>query len=305
MKLKIATCQFPVAVDIKSNLRYVLDQLRKSVQQGARVVHFSEVALSGYAGVEFKSHAGYDWDLLKDATQQVIECARRLRVWVILGSTHRLTGKHRPHNSLYIIDPRGRIVDRYDKRFCTGRREVICEDLKHYSPGSHLPVFTIDGVGCGVQICHDLRYEELYRQYSKRRVQLVFHSYHNGHASRARYRKARRLLTAEQARLSGGETIHGMIVPATMQTYAANNYMWISANNTSAPESSWPSFVVRPDGVITGRLARNRAGVLVTTVDTSRHYYDASKEWRDRAIRGVLHSGRLVDDPRSRQRNRV
>ena len=45
--------------------------------------------------------------------------ANELDLWVLLGSTHQLTGLHKPHNSLYVIDSVGEIVDRYDKRFCT------------------------------------------------------------------------------------------------------------------------------------------------------------------------------------------
>jgi predicted amidohydrolase len=78
--------------------------------------------------------------------------------------------------------------------------------------------------------------------------------------------------------------------------------MWISANNTNTPESCWPSFFVRPDGVITGRLERNKESLLITTVDTKYRFYDASRAWRERAMNGVYHSGTLVSDPRSSDR---
>lgn len=288
MKLNIATCQFPVDCDIHRNLRYVLRQLGKAKQQRAHVVHFSEVCLSGYAGVEFKSYKNFDWDLLHEATDRVLDEARRLKLWVILGSSHRLSGRHKPHNSLYIINDRGRIVDRYDKMFCTGPRNCSSGDLKHYTPGDHLPVFTIRGVRCGVQICHDFRYQEIYRELKRKHVQLVFHSYHNGH-QRKEY-------------LQRNGNIWGVIVPPTMQTYAANNAMWISSNNTCAHYSSWPSFFVQPDGVISGRLRQHTAGVLISRVDTAKKFYDASEDWRDRAMKGVLHSGAVVRDARSANR---
>ena len=91
-------------------------------------------------------------------------------------------------------------------------------------------------------------------------------------------------------------------MPAGMIASASNNHVWISCSNSSARESCWASFVVRPDGVICGRLARNRAGVLITTLDDKERYYDSTAAWRGRAMRGVLHSGRLVKDPRSRAR---
>jgi len=299
MILRTATCQFPVDRDIEENLRHILGQMESAKRDGAHVLHFSELALSGYAGVELHSIDELDWDLLIDATDQVMAEARRRRVWVILGSTHRLSGRTKPHNSLYIINPEGRIVDRYDKMFCTGSRKGTDSDLAHYSPGDHFVVFKIRGVRCGVLICHDFRYDELYREYKRRNVQVMFHSYHNGHIDPSAWKKAN---DPALRRLNHATNVHGIIVPPTMQAYAANNHMWISSNNTSARESCWPSFVVRPDGVISDRLQRNRPGVLMTTIDTNAEYYDAAEAWRDRAMRGTFHSGRRVQDPRSRNR---
>jgi len=96
--------------------------------------------------------------------------------------------------------------------------------------------------------------------------------------------------------------IWGIMVAATMQTYAANNYMWISVNNTTRRESSGSSFVVRPDGLIDGRLPLHKTGVLVSTIDPRKKFYDASEAWRGRAMKGVYHSGTLVRDKRSADR---
>jgi predicted amidohydrolase len=302
MKLRIATCQFPVDADIRRNLDHALRQMEEAKVRRADVVHFSELCLPGYAEVEFPSLEGLDWSCLEEATRQVLRRARELGLWVILGSTHRLTGRRKPHNSLYIINSRGRIVDRYDKMFCTGPPDGSSGDLKHYSPGDHFTVFRIKGIRCGALICHDFRYPELYREYFRLGVRVMFHSYHNGHVRPAAARKHRRQAGLGAPRYNVGDNVWGITVPATSQGYAANNFMWISATNTSARESAWPSFFVRPDGVITGRLARNRAGILMSEVDTKRAFYDASAYWRDRAMRGVYHSGRQVRDPRSRDR---
>ena len=288
MKLKVATCQFSVEANIEHNLRCVLRQMKSAKSHGAHVAHFSEVCLPGYAGVDIKSMQGFDWDQLQEAHQQITDLAKELKLWVVVGSAHRLSGRHKPHNSLYIVSDQGHLVDRYDKMFCVGDRTGKTSDLSHYSPGSHFAVFDIKGVRCGAQICHDFRYDELYREYKKRGVELMFHSYHCARVSAAKLRRY--------------NNIWGVIVPPTMQAYAANNYMWISSNNSSTPTSAWPSFFVRPDGVITGKLKNNRPGVLLTEVDTKKKFYDASADWRDRAIRGVYHSGKLVRDARSARR---
>ena len=100
MKLKVATCQFPLEANLEHNLGYVLRQMKSAKSRGAHVAHFSETALPGYAGVDLKSMERYDWDRLQEAHLQVAELARELKLWVVLGSAHALSGGHKPHNSL-------------------------------------------------------------------------------------------------------------------------------------------------------------------------------------------------------------
>jgi len=305
MKLKVATCQFPVGADPRENLRYVSRQIREASARGADVAHFPESSLSGYAGTDFASFGGFDWGLLRKCTGKVLDLAREQRIWVVLGSSHPLTEPHKPHNSLYIVDDRGEIVDRYDKTFCAGDRSETTGDLAHYSPGDHLSVFDIRGVRCGALICHDYRYPELYREYKRRGARLVFHSYHAGNIPPERLRAMRDGVGAANWRYNPARTIPGITMPATMVAEAANNHVWISCPNSSARESLWPSFFVRPDGVVTGRLRRNTAGVLISSVDTDADVYDSTEVWRDRAMSGVLHSGTLVKDARSDDRTRL
>src|SRR5919202_5569347 len=122
MKLSVATCQFPVDSDIQRNFEYIARQIQAAKKQGADVVHFPEGSLSGYAGVNFKSFKGFNWVLLRECTQSVLDLARQFRVWILLGSSHPLTGSHKPHNSLYIIADEGRLVARYDKMYCVRDR---------------------------------------------------------------------------------------------------------------------------------------------------------------------------------------
>jgi len=120
MRITVATCQFPVDAEIRRNAEYVYRQMRMAKSRGARVAHFPECALSGYAGTDLGSFKEFDWRLLQECTSAVLALARELRLWVVLGSTHRLTGRHKPHDSLYVITDRGELLDRYDKMFCTG-----------------------------------------------------------------------------------------------------------------------------------------------------------------------------------------
>lgn len=302
--LRVATCQFPVSFDIDANLVHVRRQMRAASRSGARVAHFCEGALSGYAGSDFDSFDQYDWPRLASAHRVVADLAAEMRLWVVIGSAHQLSAPNRPHNSIYVIDDRGWLVERYDKRFCSGDDETGTGDLGHYTPGDHFSVWTIDGVTCGALICYDYRYPELYRGYKQLGVQLVFHSFHAAHASSERIAELGAAIGSDLTKVNPAptHTYPAITMPAAMTTAAACNHVWVSCPNSSARESCWPAFFVRADGIITGRLRRNTAGVLVSTVDTDAVLYDSTATWRERAMSGTLHSGRTVTDPRSQHR---
>jgi deaminated glutathione amidase len=285
--LTVATCQFPVSADIGRNAGWVARQLREAAGQGARVAHFPEGALSGYAGTDFATFAGYDWDALDRATDDIRELARELGIWVAAGSAHRFGDRSAPHNSLYVFSDRGEIAARYDKRFLGGT------DPDHYSPGGHFSTWTIDGVRCGALICYDYRFPELYRHYVTLDVQLMLHSFHAGNVSAERVAAIGAAIGPQYGALNEAATLTypGVTMPATMTASAACNNLWISCPNSSAPQSLWPAFFVRSDGITTGRLERNVPGVLLSVVDTSQDLYDSTAPWRRQAIAGTWHSG--------------
>jgi len=305
MTLKVTTSQFPVSSNIELNRNYIIEQTRAAAESACHVIHFPEGSLSGYAGVDFDTFENYDWNLLRASTKQVMEVAKTLGIWVILGSSHELSGRNKPRNSLYIINDKGELVDRYDKLFCAGDDTNETGDLKHYSSGNHFTTFRIRGVQCGVLVCHDYRYPELYRELKKQGVQVVFHSYHAGNMSKERQVLMENQIGKEFEAFNAGKTYPEITMPATMVSYASINYVWVSCSNTSARESCWPGFMVRPDGVIVGKLKRNEEGILITEVNTLDEFYDSTFHWRQRAMEGMYYSGDKVMDDRSENRTQL
>ena len=281
-RLVLATCQFEIEKEVAKNLRGVTRQMKLAKSKGAQLVHFSEACLSGYLGSELKSVAELDWGAVSQAMREIMSLAGKLRLWVVVGCNHRLSGKHKPHNSLYVIDDGGRLVNRYDKMFCTGD----CDDsgdLRHYSPGQAFVTFRVQQVTCGLLICHDFRYPELFREYKRRGVQLMLVSFHNAGGNLQTYRN------------------YNTWVTTTIQAAAASNYYAVSANNGTR-RHAWPSFVVNAQGMTVSRARPHRSAVLINRIDTEEMLYDASEAWRDRCLRGTYHSGTLIQDPRSRDR---
>jgi len=196
--LSIAACQFPVSDNIEENAGWIIKQMEEAHAQGATLAHFPECALSGYPGVDMLTMDNFQWKALNAYTDSIAAFAQQLDMWVLLGSIHELSDTLKPLNSLYVINPSGKIMDRYDKRFCTNG------DLKFFSAGNHFVVFNIKGIRCGLLICFDVRFPELYREYKKLDVDLIFQSFYNARQK------------------PGG--IHPKIMPVTAQTRAATNY---------------------------------------------------------------------------------
>lgn len=276
--IQIATCQFAVSDSIQQNSRSICGYIRKAGAAGADIVHFSECALSGYVGTDFPNFDNYDWDLLKAETLKIMTLAAQQKIWVVLGSTHRLTEPNKPHNSLYLINPKGEIEDRYDKRFCT------TGDLKRMTPGDRFVFFDVNGVKCSLLICFDLRFPELYRQLYKEGTNCILQSFYN----------------AKQSRPS----VHTHIMRQTMQGHAAANYFWVSMANSSGYFSPYPSCFIQPDGKIVKQLRANHPGMMINTVDLSQEFYDPMKKFRQIAIGGKL-DNRIEDISDLRSKNKT
>jgi predicted amidohydrolase len=275
--LTFAACQFSESFQPRRNAAVILRYMERAAGAGAQLLHTHEGALSGYLSNRGAPKAAdYDWPALRHATGRIMDQAKKLRLTVLLGSAHPLSGARLPANCVYLIGPDGRIADRYDKRFLTAG------DLKAYTPGNRFVIFNRSGVRCAILICFDLRFPELYRRLRKLGVQAVFQSFNNGSTD--------------------GPGIHTQIMRQTMQAHAGINYFWVSATNSSAYFSRWPSVFIQPDGRIIQSLRQNAAGLMICTIDTRKGLYDASAPFRAAAMAGKLHSGKLVNDPRQKNR---
>ena len=235
--LRVASCQFPVTGDVTANARYIERYMRRAAAAGAHLLHTSETCLSGYAGSDFASFEGYDWDLLRRETAFLRDRAAELGVWLVLGSAHYLGPRTKPTNCLYLVDPTGAIADRYDKCMCT------TGDQQAYSAGQRFVTHTINGVTVGLAICYDICYPQVYVAYRDLGATVMLHSFYNaGHP---------------------GPSCLDVLNVRQVPTRCADNLMWAVANNSSRRYSNWASFVARPDATIAQQLKKNQAGMLV------------------------------------------
>jgi len=258
--LKIAICQHELSADISNNLETIVKQVKAASKQKVDIVQFPECNLSGYPGIEFNEYNINDRAILDWALAEIKLLASEYSIWIIVGGYTFIEGSRLPYNSLFVFNPRGEQECRYDKRLLTAGDSG--DDVDYFIPGSDAVVFNLKGIKCGLLICHEWRYPELYREYKGLGVELIFQSWYDANVDQ------------EEFHNSGRD--HGSLIVGSARSYAANNYLWICGSNASNRESSFGSFLIRPDGNIVKKLARNRNGVLVGAIDMSEKFIDPS-----------------------------
>jgi predicted amidohydrolase len=234
-KLKVASTQFPVSGNIKENSGYIKKFIREASKNGADIIQFPEAALSGYPPADIPSFQNYNWALLRAETNEIMNLAKELGIWVVLGSAHFISENEKPLNCLYLISNEGKIVDRYDKSMLTDG------DLKYFTPGNHILISEINGFKIGFLICFDSCFPEMYNIYTHNDVKIMFHSFYN-----ARHKT---------------KSILDEIIPAEIRVRASDNLMWVIASNSSGSYSSWPTCIARPDGSMES-LERGVPGII-------------------------------------------
>ncbi len=236
MKLRIAICQFPVSCNIARNAKFVRRFMKEAADAGAQIVHFPETALSGYGRSDFTPLSTDNWQELKECTQEIVNLAGRLGLWVVLGSCRKVMDREKPANCILAISNTGRIVGTYDKR------QLTPSESAWYTPGNDFLVITINEIKCGLLICYEACFPDLFEAYRKKGVRLIFHSCHN---------------------VSGKpKPLFQELTLAQIRTRAADNQMWISDSNSSSRYSFSTACIARPDGSV--RCSRRHvAGILL------------------------------------------
>jgi predicted amidohydrolase len=147
--LRVAAVQMRSSRNLTENVAHIRKLLRQCGKDGVRVAVFPECALTGYYDDLIPKFSS---EQLADAERQVAQTCREVDIYAVLGTPHRSAGKL--FNSAVVIDPAGKVLERYHKIQLAERWP---------EPGDHLSVFMVDGVPCSIIICHDERYPELVR----------------------------------------------------------------------------------------------------------------------------------------------
>ena len=273
--VRIATTQPAGSADARENGRTARELMRRAAAAGARLIQFPEGFLSGYAKEQIADWNDVDWDAVRGELRSVADLAAELGLWVVLGSAHPLTAPHRPHNSLYVISDQGRVVTRYDKRYCSHT-----EITRFYSPGFAPIVVDVDGYRFGLAICIEVNFPHLFAEYDRLGVDCVLLS--AWPVDTVFFRKA--------------------------QAHAAIHNYWLSLSVPAQSADLMPSAIIGPDGSELAVVAAPEEPVT-TVLDRDAPQFHVelglARPWRAEANRGDIYRSRRVEDLRSSDRTAV
>ena len=234
--------------------------IRHAAASGADLICFPEQFATGWDPQPWKNIQ----DIHGSIVSSLQEYAKEYGIG-ILGS-FRQAHDPLPKNTAVAIGRDGRILSTYAKMhlFSSGHED------EGNSPGTGLGIFTLDTMTCGIAICYDLRFPDLFRLYAHKGVQVVFVP-------------------------SAWPHIRTRHWDLFIQARALENQMYVIGVNTTGQTPielySGDSMTADPLGIIISRA--NDAEQLIFTdldpaiVDTARRQFPVDKDRKDALYRAL------------------
>ncbi|MFE7135053.1 carbon-nitrogen hydrolase family protein [Streptomyces sp. NPDC057638] len=153
--MKIAAAQFDsVPGDVEGNVRAIATAVHTAAGQGARLVLFAELAVTGY-GMELVARRPDLVLAVDDARLDPVREACRATGTVAVVNAVALREDGRAAISSLVLGPDGKQLARYDKRHLHGVEREL------FAAGERDGRFTVDGVRCALTVCYDNRFPEI------------------------------------------------------------------------------------------------------------------------------------------------
>jgi predicted amidohydrolase len=169
--LKIVLFQNSAGADVERNMAAVEWRLRRA--PACDLIALPEVFAIRGEDADYRAVAER---LPGPITERLMALAARRRAWVLAGSViERCLGKI--YNTSVLINRQGRIVAHYRKIHLFAANldnGQVVRESDTYVAGDKPVMAEVEGWSCGLAICYDLRFPELFRHYSRRGATLFF-----------------------------------------------------------------------------------------------------------------------------------
>ncbi|HEY6541500.1 MAG TPA: NAD+ synthase [Ktedonobacteraceae bacterium] len=153
LPLRVALAQINVTVgDLEGNKQKILAAMQQASQAGAHIVCLPELALAGYPPEDLLLKPGFV-DANLRALQELIEASRAFAgLTSVIGFVDR---DHDIYNAAAVVHE-GKLYGVYHKHYLPNYG--VFDENRYFQAGREAPLFLINGVHVGVNICEDVWY---------------------------------------------------------------------------------------------------------------------------------------------------
>lgn len=167
MKIKIFQFQV-IDSEPEANLNKVENMFKETDLTGTDIVVLPEMWTSGY---DLENIDDYAAENLEPVKSNIAKLARDNNVTVVAGSIPNKYGDSGVYNTAFTIDNNGKLIHEYSKMHLV---PMLNEPEYLESGDKSVEVFKINGETCGLLICYDLRFPELFRDLSLSGAKMIF-----------------------------------------------------------------------------------------------------------------------------------
>lgn len=236
--VRIAAAQTPeFREDVDAALSHAADVAARAEAEGAALLCFPEAFLQGYLTDEAAARRSA-LDLASPGFHSLLARFPRTGPMIVMGLIEAADG--RLFNTAIVV-ARGRLLGRYRKAHLLGRERA-------FEAGFETPVFGVDGLRFGVNICNDTNFPEAARKVADLGASLILCPANNmlPRAAAERWKDVHNAVRAERCRETS---------------------LWLlSADVTGDRDghAAWgPTAVLNPRGEVVARLPTGEPGLLL------------------------------------------
>jgi predicted amidohydrolase len=179
--IKVAAAQTgPVlGEDMRPGVEVACSMIEQAARQNVDIICFSELFLTPFFPNQLRSdYEHFFLELPSPVTDPLFETARRHGVAVVFPYGEKAGRSY--YNSAAVFDRAGRHVGTYRK---THIPAILPSNVKggtgsyekfYFTPGDSLPIFEMEGVRFGIQICYDRKFPEGSRALALQGAEIIF-----------------------------------------------------------------------------------------------------------------------------------
>ncbi|MXQ52080.1 carbon-nitrogen family hydrolase [Salinicoccus hispanicus] len=168
--MNIKVLQYQVVFgDLEANLERVQEVFAKENLKGTDVVVLPEMWTSSYDLENIKQHACHH---LEPAKSIIVSLAQEYDVNIVAGSVANMKADpEKVYNTAFVIDRKGKLIYEYSKMHLV----PMLNEPEFLAAGrDKVNTFMLDGNTCGIVICYDLRFPELFRDLALKGATSIF-----------------------------------------------------------------------------------------------------------------------------------